>query len=215
MGGWGGENEGGARRLACFLGGLFLSRPHPAALHARPTFPPPPQFRTYKIIYRRYAGLFFSFCVDLSDNELSYVEAIHCFVEMLDRYFGNVCELDLVFNFHKAYTILDEFILAGELQETSQAVMLERLVRLLSAPRSKAAPPRPPLTHLNPTPEPPRACAEGAGEEYDVAGQQCTRGGGGRGGQVFRAQQSFAFFHAFPAIAANCARGGRGVWVVA
>lgn len=24
---------------------------------------------------------------------------------MLDRYFGNVCELDLVFNFHKAYTV--------------------------------------------------------------------------------------------------------------
>ena len=65
----------------------------------------PQQFRTYKIIYRRYAGLFFAFCVDISDNELSYVEAIHCFVEMLDRYFGNVCELDLVFNFHKAYTV--------------------------------------------------------------------------------------------------------------
>ena len=89
------------------------------------------QYRsTYKIIYRRYAGLFFSLCVDVSDNELSYVEAIHCFVEMLDRYFGNVCELDLVFNFHKAYTILDEFILAGELQETSQVVMLERLKEL-------------------------------------------------------------------------------------
>jgi hypothetical protein len=129
---------------------------------ARPPPPPPPspgiptplasfaEFRTYKIIYRRYAGLFFSFCVDLSDNELSYVEAIHCFVEMLDRYFGNVCELDLVFNFHKAYTILDEFILAGELQETSQAVMLERLVRLPSAPRSLAGPPCPPLTHLKP-----------------------------------------------------------------
>ena len=109
---------------------------------SRPSRAPPPpsppfsfdtcalQFRTYKIIYRRYAGLFFSFCVDLSDNELSYVEAIHCFVEMLDRYFGNVCELDLVFHFHKAYTILDEFILAGELQETSQAVMLERLREL-------------------------------------------------------------------------------------
>jgi AP-2 complex subunit sigma-1 len=59
------------------------------------------EFRTYKIIYRRYAGLFFSFCVDVTDNELSYLEGIHLFVEMLDRYFGNVCELDLVFNFHK------------------------------------------------------------------------------------------------------------------
>ena len=127
MGGCGGgENEGGARRRRLFA---RHTSPHARARRPRPTFPPT-QFRTYKIIYRRYAGLFFSFCVDLSDNELSYVEAIHCFVEMLDRYFGNVCELDLVFNFHKAYTILDEFILAGELQETSQAVMLERLREL-------------------------------------------------------------------------------------
>lgn len=47
------------------------------------------QFRTYKIIYRRYAGLFFSFCVDVTDNELSLLEGIHLFVEMLDRFFGN------------------------------------------------------------------------------------------------------------------------------
>jgi len=26
---------------------------------------------------------------------------IHTFVEVLDKYFGNVCELDLIFNFHK------------------------------------------------------------------------------------------------------------------
>jgi hypothetical protein len=30
------------------------------------------------------------------------------------RYFGNVCELDLIFNFHKAYYILDELLIAGE-----------------------------------------------------------------------------------------------------
>ena len=59
------------------------------------------QFRTYKIVYRRYAGLFFTLCVDVSDNELLYLEAIHLFVEILDHYFQNVCELDLVFNFHK------------------------------------------------------------------------------------------------------------------
>ncbi len=88
------------------------------------------EFRTYKVIYRRYAGLFFSFCVDVTDNELSYLEGIHLFVEMLDRFFGNVCELDLVFNFHKVYAILDEYIVAGELQETSQVVMLERLKEL-------------------------------------------------------------------------------------
>ena len=91
------------------------------------------QFRTYKIIYRRYAGLFFSFCVDVTDNELAYLEAIHLFVMMLDEYFGNVCELDLVFNFHKVYAILDEYIVAGELQETSHAVILDRLKELEKA----------------------------------------------------------------------------------
>jgi AP-2 complex subunit sigma-1 len=40
-------------------------------------------------------------CVDANDNELAYLEAIHFFVEVLDAFFGNVCELDLVFNFYK------------------------------------------------------------------------------------------------------------------
>jgi len=53
------------------------------------------------VIYRRYAGLFFSMCVDVTDNELAYLESVHLFVEILDHYFSNVCELDLVFNFHK------------------------------------------------------------------------------------------------------------------
>lgn len=59
------------------------------------------EFRHLKIVYRRYAGLFFCVCVDANDNELAYLEAIHFFVEVLDSFFGNVCELDLVFNFYK------------------------------------------------------------------------------------------------------------------
>lgn len=31
-----------------------------------------------------------------------------------------VCELDIIFNFEKAYFILDEFIMGGEIQETSK-----------------------------------------------------------------------------------------------
>ncbi len=53
------------------------------------------EYRNYKIISRWYAGLFFSFCVDMSDNELAVVELIHLFVEVLDGYFGNVCELEV------------------------------------------------------------------------------------------------------------------------
>ncbi|KAJ3091236.1 AP-2 complex subunit sigma [Phlyctochytrium bullatum] len=65
------------------------------------------QYRNYKIVYRRYAGLFFCFCVDTNDNELAYLEAIHFFVEVLDAFFRNVCELDLVFNFYKVLSTLD------------------------------------------------------------------------------------------------------------
>lgn len=67
------------------------------------------QFRNFKIVYRRYAGLYFCICVDVSDNNLAYLEAIHNFVEVLNEYFHNVCELDLVFNFYKV-TITFHFI---------------------------------------------------------------------------------------------------------
>ncbi|CAG0879592.1 unnamed protein product [Darwinula stevensoni] len=60
------------------------------------------EFRNFKIVYRRYAGLYFCICVDVNDNNLAYLEAIHNFVEVLNEYFHNVCELDLVFNFFKA-----------------------------------------------------------------------------------------------------------------
>ena len=85
------------------------------------------EWREYKIIYRRYAGLFFSLCVDTNDNELAYLESIHLFVELLDKFFGNVCELDLVFNFHKVLSLVDEFYLAGEIQETAKEVILKRV----------------------------------------------------------------------------------------
>uniref|UniRef100_A0A673KNA3 Adaptor related protein complex 2 subunit sigma 1 n=1 Tax=Sinocyclocheilus rhinocerous TaxID=307959 RepID=A0A673KNA3_9TELE len=39
------------------------------------------EFRNFKIIYRRYAGLYFCICVDVTDNNLAYLEAIHNFVE--------------------------------------------------------------------------------------------------------------------------------------
>ena len=92
-------------------------------------------------MYRRYAGLFFCLCVDANDNELACLEAIHLFVEVLDAFFGNVCELDLVFNFYKVgpllfplidevYAILDEVFLAGEIEETSKEKVLMRLEHL-------------------------------------------------------------------------------------
>ena len=78
------------------------------------------EWQDKKIIYRKYASLYFIAGVSGYENELSILEALHHFVESLDKYFGNVCELDLVFNFHKAYYIVDEIFLGGELQETSK-----------------------------------------------------------------------------------------------
>ena len=85
------------------------------------------EFRNFKIIYRRYAGLYFCICVELQDNSLLYLEAIHNFVEVLNEYFKNVCELDLVFNFYKVYTIVDQMFLGGEIRETSQSKIRQQV----------------------------------------------------------------------------------------
>jgi hypothetical protein len=52
----------------------------PILLPAR--FSPLLQYKTFKVVYRRYAGLYFIFCVDVTDNELLYLETIHLFVEV-------------------------------------------------------------------------------------------------------------------------------------
>lgn len=38
-----------------------------------------------------------------------------------------VCELDIIFNFEKAYFILDELLLGGEIQETSKKNVLKAI----------------------------------------------------------------------------------------
>jgi AP-1 complex subunit sigma 1/2 len=84
-------------------------------------------WRDHRVAYRRYASLYFVFGLDPDDNELLALEMIHQYVETLDKYFGNVCELDLIFNFHKAYFILDEMLLAGELQEPSKRAIAKAI----------------------------------------------------------------------------------------
>ncbi|KAE8670075.1 AP-1 complex subunit sigma-2 [Hibiscus syriacus] len=103
------------------LGGVILSRGPKLCNFV--------DWRGFKVVYKRYASLYFCMCIDQDDNELEVLEIIHHFVEILDRYFGSVCELDLIFNFHKAYYILDELLLAGELQETSK----KTVARLIAA----------------------------------------------------------------------------------
>ena len=55
------------------------------------------------------------------------LDVIHHFVEILDRYFGNVCELDLIFNFHQAYFILEELIIGGHMMESSKKQVLKMI----------------------------------------------------------------------------------------
>jgi len=82
---------------------------------------------TCKLVFRRYASLLFTLCVDLYDNDLAMLESIHLVVEILDLYFKNVCEVDIIFNFATVYKVIDEVFLAGEFQEMCSANVLARL----------------------------------------------------------------------------------------
>ena len=86
------------------------------------------EYKDQKLVYKRYASLFFVMGIGKDDNELMSLEMIHQYVEVLDRYFGNVCELDVIFNFHKAYYILDELFIGGELQETNKREVMRVVV---------------------------------------------------------------------------------------
>lgn len=109
--------------------------------------------RGVRVVYRRYASLFFLVGVDkgsssssstaeeggengeenddetFGDNGLATLELIHALVETLDRHFGNVCELDIMFNLEAAHYVLDEMICAasGEVVETNKANVLQPL----------------------------------------------------------------------------------------
>ncbi|XP_078524678.1 AP-1 complex subunit sigma-1A isoform X3 [Lissotriton helveticus] len=85
------------------------------------------EWRDLKIVYKRYASLYFCCAVEGQDNELITLEVIHRYVELLDKYFGSVCELDIIFNFEKAYFILDEFLMGGEIQDTSKKSVLKAI----------------------------------------------------------------------------------------
>jgi AP-4 complex subunit sigma-1 len=84
------------------------------------------EYQDYKIIYRRYASLFFIVGVknDNTTNELAVLEFIHTLVETLDKYFENVCELDIMFNLEKTHFILDEMVMNGYIVDTNRANVL-------------------------------------------------------------------------------------------
>ena len=65
--------------------------------------------------------------IDNDDNELLVLEIIHRYVDLLDKYFGSVCELDVIFNYERAYFLLDELLLGGDVQETSKRNVLKSI----------------------------------------------------------------------------------------
>ncbi|AGO13271.1 AaceriAFR124Wp [[Ashbya] aceris (nom. inval.)] len=90
------------------------------------------EYQDHKVVYKRYASLFFVCGISPEeDNELLTLEIIHRFVETMDRYFGNVCELDIIFNFTRAYNILDELIMCdGSFVESSKTDVLKNMATM-------------------------------------------------------------------------------------
>ena len=59
------------------------------------------EWKDLKIVYKRYASLYFCCAVEQGDNELAVLEIIHRYVELLDKYFGSVSNIQILdyFNF--------------------------------------------------------------------------------------------------------------------
>ena len=84
----------------------------------------PPQIRFILLQNRQGRTRLAKYYVPLDDGEKRKLETdIHRLVVNRDP-------LDLVWHFHKVYMILDEFILGGEIQETSKQVILDRMEEL-------------------------------------------------------------------------------------
>lgn len=86
------------------------------------------EYRGYKVIYRRYASLFFVVAVDSDEeNELAILEFIHSLVETMDKYFESVCELDIMFHIDKSHYIVNEMIANGCIVENNKVNILKPL----------------------------------------------------------------------------------------
>ncbi|XP_010891234.1 AP-4 complex subunit sigma-1 isoform X1 [Esox lucius] len=88
------------------------------------------EYKDFKLVYRQYAALFIVVGISDTENELSIYELVHNFVEVLDKYFGHVSELDIMFNLDKVHIILDEMIQNGHIVETNRNRILAPLLAL-------------------------------------------------------------------------------------
>lgn len=82
-----------------------------------------------KIVYRSYANLYFCLVLpshDSTESDLALLDFIQVIVEVLDKCFEAVCELDLVFEYDKVHWVLGEMISGGGLiAETQMDVIID------------------------------------------------------------------------------------------
>lgn len=76
-------------------------------------------WENYTIIYKQYATLYLIIIADEAENELGILDLIQVFVEVLDKAFVNVCELDFIFHPEKVYQVLEEIVVGGMVLETN------------------------------------------------------------------------------------------------
>mmetsp|Transcript_20957 Transcript_20957/g.29414 ORF Transcript_20957/g.29414 Transcript_20957/m.29414 type:complete len:161 (-) Transcript_20957:462-944(-) len=92
------------------------------------------EYRGYKVIYRRYASLFFIVGTrpdidagssgENRENELGMLEFIHNLVETMDKWAGSICELDIMYQLEQVHFLLDEMVMNGYILETNKSNIL-------------------------------------------------------------------------------------------
>eukprot|EP01130_Rhizamoeba_saxonica_P017001 TRINITY_DN8025_c0_g1_i1.p1 TRINITY_DN8025_c0_g1~~TRINITY_DN8025_c0_g1_i1.p1 ORF type:complete len:148 (-),score=18.59 TRINITY_DN8025_c0_g1_i1:44-487(-) len=82
------------------------------------------EYQDHKVVYQRYASLYVIIGCDMEENDLAILEFIQFFVETLDDYFRQVCELDIMFSLDRAHFILDEMVVGGDIVDANRRNVL-------------------------------------------------------------------------------------------
>ena len=92
------------------------------------------EYRGYKVVYRRYASLFFIVGTkpmpgeeENQENELGLLEFIHNLVETMDKWAGSICELDIMYQLEQVHFLLDEMVQNGCIVESNKQNVLRPL----------------------------------------------------------------------------------------
>jgi AP-4 complex subunit sigma-1 len=102
------------------------------------------EYRGFKVVYRRYASLFFIVGTkpdkgetENTENELGMLEFIHTLVETMDKWAGSICELDIMYQLEEVHFLVDEMVMNGFIVETNKSNIL-RPIALMEREGQKA-----------------------------------------------------------------------------